>query len=141
MNCILNREPLNTQATLQPLKHWCCSNGFSKLWEFFHWNSEGDWTNWKSPNPPDLLNLLLPSFFSNLVGCAPSNHSISDSRSWGGKLFSVKDGYTYLLYETQGPPSSNIWKEIWSGPSLPKINTFCWLLVHRKILTAENLLK
>jgi hypothetical protein len=142
MDRILNREPLNTHATLQPLKDWCCSNGFSKLRDFFLWSTEGDWINWKSPNPPDFLNPLLPIFFNNLVGCAPPNRSISDSRSWGGKSFSVKDGYTHLLSEIQGPPPpSNIWKEIWSGPSLPKINTFCWLLVHGKILTAENLLK
>jgi hypothetical protein len=32
-------------------------------------------------------------------------------------------------------PSSQIWNHIWSGDALPKINIFCWIMVHGKLLT------
>jgi hypothetical protein len=92
-------------------------------------------------NLPENLTPLLPVLFNNLVGCAPLNRFTADSRSWGGKPFSVKEGYSHLLSNLPGFPTSKIWKEIWSGPSLPKVNALCWLLAHGKILTAENLLK
>jgi hypothetical protein len=126
---------------LQPLKDWCSSNGLSLLKDFFQWNSDGDWINWKPPNSPDHIISLFPTLFNNLVGCTPSSRTSPDSQSWGGKTFSVKDGYTHFLSETQGPPPSKIWKELWSRPSFPKVNILCWILVHGKILTAENLLK
>jgi hypothetical protein len=68
---ILNHEPLSSHVTLQPLKYWCCANGFSKLQDFCLWSNDGDWVNWKSPNPPEFLNPLLPIFFNNLGWLCP----------------------------------------------------------------------
>jgi hypothetical protein len=31
--------------------------------------------------------------------------------------------------------------KIWMSDSLPKVNTFCWVMVHGKLLTRENLQK
>ena len=33
------------------------------------------------------------------------------------------------------------WKLVWHPDSIPKVNTFIWLLLHNKLLTAENLRK
>jgi hypothetical protein len=141
MDRILNHEPLKSLEILHPLKNWCYMNDLTKLQDFCLWNNEGDWVRWKPPNLPENLTPLLPILFNNLAGCAPLNRFTADSRSWGGKPFSVKEGYSHLLSNLPGFPTSKLWKEIWSGPSLPKVNAFCWLLAHGKILTAENLLK
>jgi len=34
-----------------------------------------------------------------------------------------------------------MWKKIWSNNGMPKINIFCWIMAHGKILTIENLRK
>ena len=34
-----------------------------------------------------------------------------------------------------------IWKQVWLSNSIPKVNNFIWLLLHNKLLTAENLRK
>ena len=34
-----------------------------------------------------------------------------------------------------------IWKQVWHSNSIPKVNNFIWLLLHNKLLTAENLRK
>jgi hypothetical protein len=73
--------------------------------------------------------------------CTPLNLQCRDTRCWGSSKYSVKQGYSSLLTYIPGPPPSNIWSFVWYGPSLPKINTFIWVMVHKKILTAENLQK
>jgi hypothetical protein len=113
-------------------------NDLHKLQDFCLWNNEGEWVSWKPPILLVNLTPLLHVLFNNLVGCAPINQYTTDSRSWGSKPFSVKEGYSHLLSETLGPPLSKLWKEIWSNPSLPKVNTFCWLLAHGKILTLKT---
>jgi hypothetical protein len=120
MDRILNRDPLNSLEVLQPLKDWCCVNGLHKLQDFCHWNTEGDWTSWKPPAPPEHLTPHLPVLFNNLAGCAPINRCISDSRSWGGKPFSVKEGYSHLLLETPGHPLPNFGKRSGPNPRFPK---------------------
>ena len=34
-----------------------------------------------------------------------------------------------------------IWKKVWHPDSIPKVNSFIWLLLHNKLLTVENLRK
>ena len=34
-----------------------------------------------------------------------------------------------------------IWKKVWHPDSIPKVNSFMWILLHNKLLTAENLRK
>jgi hypothetical protein len=134
-------SPIPQLLLTHPLKNWCYMNDLTKLQDFCLWNNEGDWVSWKPPNLPENLTPFLPVLFNNLVGYAPLNPFTADSRNWGGKPFSVKEGYSHLLSNLPGFPTSKLWKEIWYGPSLPKVNALCWLLAHGKILTVENLLK
>ena len=39
------------------------------------------------------------------------------------------------------PGADKIWKKVWHTNSIPKVNSFIWILLHNKILTAENLRK
>lgn len=47
--------------------------------------------------------------------------------------------YEFPIVQLPHPPLSKIWGKIWHKDELPKINTFCWELIHRKMLIAENL--
>lgn len=55
--------------------------------------------------------------------------------------YTVKEGYSKMFMESQQPPHSRVWQNIWQGDSLPKVNIFCWLMVHEKFLTLENMKK
>ena len=37
--------------------------------------------------------------------------------------------------------ANKIWKKVWHTDSIPKVNSFIWILLHNKLLTAENLRK
>ena len=40
------------------------------------------------------------------------------------------------------PPGSNkLWKKVWQTDYIPQVNRFIWILLHNKLLTAENLKK
>jgi hypothetical protein len=66
---------------------------------------------------------------------------VRDNRIWGVDNYMVKEGYIALLQQTTLPEKSNIWRNIWNKYGLPKINIFCWILAHGKLLTGENLNK
>lgn len=50
-------------------------------------------------------------------------------------------GYKSQIMDLPLPPCSRLWEHIWNKDSLPKINTFCWIMAHGKLLTNENLHK
>ena len=37
--------------------------------------------------------------------------------------------------------ADRLWKKVWHLDSIPKVNSFTWILLHNKLLTAENLRK
>jgi hypothetical protein len=94
-------------------------------------------------------NILAPSapqelcnqFINSLQGCAPHNQNDQDICGWDASLYSVKKGYFTLLESSHGHPRANWWNKVWHNDGIPKINLFCWLLVHKKILTTKNLQK
>jgi hypothetical protein len=56
-----------------------------------------------------------------------------------GGPYSVRQGYNLKIAEEVQSQRSAICKSVWGEDCLPKIKIFCWILVHGKILTAENL--
>jgi len=78
----------------------------------------------------------------SLKGSTPMATSKFDQIIWIGwknSFYLVKEGYGSLILQLPHPPSSKIWGKIWHMDGLPKINNFCWELVHGKILMMENL--
>lgn len=55
--------------------------------------------------------------------------------------YKVNLGYEILARNETTSKDSSIWRTIWGKEAPPKINFFCWLLVHGKVLTQENLRK
>ena len=71
---------------------------------------------------------------------APVNRFSKDVWGWGHiRKYSAGLGF-FTLQSSMGPCSSPaIWKDVWSSPYLPKEFFFTWLLLHRRVLTGENL--
>jgi len=90
------------------------------------------------PPPLQYLSIFLSS---RLKGFAPTSLSNKYSNGLGLQEYLVNKDFNYLLTQSQLPPSSPFWKQIWNKDGLPKINILCWTLSHRKILTGEIFLK
>ena len=66
----------------------------------------------------------------------------TDILRWGYKtkgMFSTKE--SYQLSNTPIEKPDPCWSKIWDIKSWPKVTTFLWLVLHRRILTWENLIK
>lgn len=82
-------------------------------------------------------------YFPFLQGRAPTNCLHFDNRIWIRKniYYNVRDEYERLNKYNLPRHLVWLWKNIWNNVGLPKINFLCWILVQKKILTAENLEK
>jgi hypothetical protein len=63
------------------------------------------------------------------------------SERMGNDIYSVKQGYLQLLSQKTLPPKGKIWNNLWTTDSPPKVNSFCWIMAHGKLLAGENILK
>jgi hypothetical protein len=67
---------------------------------------------------------------------------LPDKWGWGKSgFYSVAQGYISLQSPQALIESVIPWKQIWDPLGLPKVNFFCWVLMHKKLLTGENLTK
>ncbi|XP_050386378.1 uncharacterized protein LOC126802738 [Argentina anserina] len=85
-----------------------------------------------------LLSVALPTDIVGLIMNVPAafDDSIPDSRIWGSTsngTFSVKSAYNSLFDLTE--PVNPQWKTIWSLSIPPKLKTFFWTVLHKKLLT------
>ena len=78
-----------------------------------------------------------------LQGKAPLNQATCDKRGWGSKTgsFTAAEGYRSIMTVPHAAPNPIQWKFVWSTLSIPKVDLFCWNVVHRSILTVEHLRK
>jgi ribonuclease HI len=139
---IMNKAPLAECSSLQTLRLWLDDAGYKMLWDLSLWNGLS-WVSWKQIHVPPELQIDCAVFFSLLHGMAPIHARRKDTRGWGSMAggFSVAQGYAKLLEQPYVPPDPAPWKGIWNHSSIPKVDFFCWLLCHRKILTDDRLQK
>eukprot|EP00253_Pinus_taeda_P022763 PITA_22763 len=65
-----------------------------------------------------------------------------DKWGWGPTgVYSSAKGYELLQSHRDRSLPARFWMEVWDPLALPKVNLFFWILMHKKILTGENLLK
>jgi hypothetical protein len=77
-----------------------------------------------------------------LTDCAPVHLLSRDKWGWGKSgFYSVAQGYNTLHPPQALNETTTLWKQVWDPLGLPKVNFFSWVLMHRKILTGENLAK
>ena len=65
-----------------------------------------------------------------------------DCRGWGNTgSYKTADGYRVFSAFPNAINNLVIWKNLWNSPTLPKIDLFCWTMVHGRLLTGDNLEK
>ena len=126
---------------MEDLSNWAIDNGLVTLYDLSTWDRKGDWTGWKLLQPPDHLRYAVKFLLPLLHGMAPISKSSKYSIGWGSNgIYTVKEGYK-LLQTNLVTASTNLWKKVWNPNCIPKVNCFIWLLMHNKLLTADNLTK
>lgn len=92
---------------------------------------------------PSELQNEWTAFKAHLHVLAPIHANRKDARGWGKSrsAYTVKQGYSKFLERPHVPPNPAPWAGIWNFPSIPKIDHFCWILCHQKILTEDRLQK
>ena len=79
---------------------------------------------------------------TTLSGLAPFHRSYKDKWGWGRfGFFTAAQGFSSLQAPHPSLLSPTLWKDVWSPLSLPKVNLFTWLLMHKMDLIGENLNK
>jgi hypothetical protein len=86
------------------------------------------------------LNELFNQFISSLQGCAPHNQNDQDICGWVLLFIQLKKDFI-LSESSHGHPRAGWWNKFWHNDGIPKINFFCWLLVHKNIPTTKNMQK
>jgi hypothetical protein len=121
------------------------SQQYHMIYDILEWNEDGSWKGWKleipSPPPPPHLQPQVHILFKYLKGASPLHQNSQYSRGWGAVGYTIKEGYKELLANKRNQTQTTWWKNVWNSDVLPKINLFCWTLMHGKILTGEILMK
>lgn len=123
---------------------WLVTHGFSYLVDISCLDEHCLWCGWLALDLPNHLLMHWPLLIENLLWFFSIITSKLDSHAWmGGKYKKcfVKDGYYLLIKNPSSSLLSKLWGKFWNGDGHPKINIFCWELVHEKILTIDNLKK
>lgn len=139
---IMMHPPLSSYSSLQVLRPWLERAGCVSLWDILLW-AGNNWIWWRLlPVPLDLIqehDLLL----TLLNGKAPLRVGRKDAHGWGPTpgLYIVAQGYKSLQDCPHVPPDPAMWKGLWTYKTMPKVDSFCWLLCHKGILTEDRLKK
>eukprot|EP00253_Pinus_taeda_P028075 PITA_28075 len=140
------QSPKLESPTLQPLKLAYQTEGHSRVNHYWNSSSEDpEWREWKVFNPDqnevphDVIHDLNQQILKRKIRIAVEN----DKLRWGPKgngEFSLKEARSIIEREEQ--PDTVPWADkVWDNFQWPKIRTFLWLLMHRRTLTWENLLR
>lgn len=95
---------------------------------------------WYPPHLQSHWNYLIKA----LKGFACIDTSMLDWHIWAcskKNTYTILARYDMLIQNFPNNPLDQLWNRIWNKYQLPKINLFCWELVHGKVLTMENLRK
>ena len=137
---ILGQFKRSSLPGLSSFSDWLSEQNILTLFDLSLWDSNGHWLGWKNISPPHLMSDAAEILFSSLNGFSPSCLSIKDQLGWGRTgQYTVKEGYKIISKDQT--MVEKVWKLVWHPDSIPKVNTFIWLLLHNKLLTAENLRK
>eukprot|EP00253_Pinus_taeda_P022158 PITA_22158 len=140
------QSPKLDSPTLRPLKLTNQTEGHSRVNHYWNPSSEDpEWREWKVFNPDhnevphDAIQDLNQQILKRKIRIVVEN----DKLRWGPKgngEFSLKEARSIIEREEQ--PDTMPWADkVWDNFQWLKIRTFLWLLMQRKTLTWENLLR
>jgi hypothetical protein len=128
---------------MENIKSWLHSNSKVTLWDLLAWNQGSSWLKWDLGDYPQQLETEARTLLDSLQGCSPSSARMKEKRGWGSSSgsYSAAAGYVALQAIPWVAPDPSLGRNLWLHPSLPKIDLFCWSLLHNSILSWENLSK
>ena len=140
-DAILGRPPPH----LPRLQDWMTANSLTTIWDIAEWEDEEpyNWSRWALPECPAELKTESTLLLHHLAGLAPINKIRKDKRCWGRQFgkYTTAEGYQHFTANYNVPANPRIWNNLWKHSTLPKIDLFSWTLIHKKILTGENMEK
>ena len=138
----MNNPPLAEIDSLHAQRNWMSNTDFKMLWDI-SCSVENNWQSWNLPHVPLELKSDCDALFSLLKGMALIHARRQDKCDWGSQLgcYLVTLGYEKLLEQPHVPPNPTTWKGLWIHKTIPKIDLFCWLMCHNRILTEDRLKK
>ena len=126
-------------------KGWIDGQGIKTLWDISNSKNEPPYIQdrWTIPEFLAEIEGRKKQFLDYLSGSAPVARRKRDMRGWGSctDLYTTDQGYNVFSSIPSTSINPKIWKKLWKTIALPKIDIFCWTLVHGNILTSENLEK
>ena len=136
----MDNPPLAEITSLQALRNWMSNAGLTTLWDISCWN-DSNWHSWKQLQVHLELQRNCEDLFVLLKGMAPIHVRRADKLGWGplSGSYTMSLGYKKLQEQPYVPPNPATWKGLWRHNSIPKIDFFCWLICHNKILTEDRL--
>jgi hypothetical protein len=139
---IMGNAPLNDSKDIKEIHEWLTQCGINKVADISAWDDSGSWRTWDLSGVPNHLQTQKSLLLVALTDCAPVHLLLPDKWGWGKSgFFTVARGYISLQSPQAMIETTTLWKQIWDPLGLPKVNFFCWVLMHRKVLTGENLVK
>eukprot|EP00253_Pinus_taeda_P022901 PITA_22901 len=140
------QSPKLDTPILQPLKLINQTEGHFRVNQYWNPSSEdSEWRDWKVFNPAhnevpqDAIQVLNQQILKRKIRIAAEN----DKLRWGPKgngEFSLKEARSIIEREEQ--PDTVPWADkVWDNFQWPKIRNFLWLLMQKKTLTWDNLLR
>ena len=112
------------------------------LYDISKWNESRFWIDWDFRDIPAHLMQQSEILKQELREAAPVHQSEKDKWGWGPtRAYTSVKGYELMQTHRDRIHPAKFWKEVWDPMALPKVNFFFWTLMHRKILTGENLMK
>lgn len=139
---IMNIPPLVNLSLRRELKTWMDEANIKSLWDISTWHDDS-WAGQRTPNIPAVWLPEYIKLLQLLHGATPTHAKKKDLRGCGEKQFSysVAQGYAKIKEGPHVPPNLVPWNSIQNLSSIPKIDFFCWLLCHQKIVTEDRLQK
>jgi ribonuclease HI/exonuclease III len=139
---IMGNPPIASNAGLKEIRDFLENRGIKRIFDISKWDEDGSWSEWQFGNVPDCLLQQLEMLKAELREAAPVHKTGIDTWGWGPTgIYTSARGYALLQQQQNRPLPARFWLEVWDSMAIPKVNFFFWTLMHRKILTGENLLK
>eukprot|EP00253_Pinus_taeda_P004415 PITA_04415 len=139
---IMMNSPLADKTDITEIRSWLERAGVKRLYDLAKWNKHGEWEGWDLYGVPIRLETQLSLLEEYLEDATPVHRDAKDSWGWGqAGVYSTTEGYRVLQGKKNSNHPSSLWKSVWDSFATPKVNFFCWTLIHNKILTGDNLEK
>ena len=136
---IMGLRPINLDNNFAELWDRLKNHGNNNLTDISSWDVAGFWIDWSIPRSPDRFLPQVRLFLDVLIGLAPVHLRAKDKWSCSHSgVYTMSQGYANLHHHLP-LQSLVLWNHIWDQFSLPKINFFTWLLMHRRIIMGDNL--